>query len=84
MLFCCAFPVQFLCAGLTGVMLSVAPFDCSSATLLRRGHFHFVLIGGLLFAIFAAISYWFPKVTGRMLSERLGRWHSGCSSSGST
>jgi cytochrome c oxidase subunit 1 len=38
-------------------------------------HFHFVLIGGLLFAIFGAIYYWFPKVTGRMLSERLGRWH---------
>src|SRR3989442_6334726 len=74
MLFCCAFLFQFLCAGLTGVMLSVAPFDWQlSDSYFVVAHFHFVLIGGLLFAIFAAISYWFPKVTGRMLSERLGR-----------
>ena len=38
-------------------------------------HFHYVLIGGLLFTIFAAIYYWFPKATGKMLSETLGRWH---------
>ena len=38
-------------------------------------HFHFVLIGGLVFTIFGAIYYWFPKATGRMLSETLGRWH---------
>jgi cytochrome c oxidase subunit 1 len=38
-------------------------------------HFHFVLIGALVFTIFGAVYYWFPKVTGRMLSERLGRWH---------
>ena len=76
MLFCCAFLFQFLCAGLTGVMLSVAPFDWQlSDSYFVVAHFHFVLIGGLLFAIFAAISHWFPKVTGRMLSERLGRWH---------
>jgi len=76
MLFCCAFLFQFLCAGLTGVMLSVAPFDWQlSDSYFVVAHFHFVLIGGLLFAIFAAIYYWFPKVTGRMLSERLGRWH---------
>src|SRR6059036_3601645 len=76
MLFCCAFLFQFLCAGLTGVMLSVAPFDWQlSDSYFVVAHFHFVLIGGLLFAIFAAIYYWFPKVTGRMLSERLGRGH---------
>ena len=76
MLFCCAFLFQFLCAGLTGVMLSVAPFDWQlSDSYFVVAHFHFVLIGGLLFAIFAAIYYWFPKATGRMLSERLGRWH---------
>ena len=38
------------------------------------GHFHFVLIGGTLFGVFAGIHYWFPKMTGRMLSERLARW----------
>ena len=75
-LFCCAFLFQFLCAGLTGIMLSVAPFDWQlQDSYFVVAHFHFVLIGGLLFTIFAAIYYWFPKVTGRMLSERLGRWH---------
>ena len=38
------------------------------------GHFHWVLIGGTLFGVFAGIHYWYPKVTGRMLSERLARW----------
>jgi cytochrome c oxidase subunit I len=76
MLFCCAFLFQFLCAGLTGVMLSVAPFDWQlTDSYFVVAHFHFVLFGGLLFTIFAAVYYWFPKVTGRMLSERLGRWH---------
>jgi len=76
MLFCCAFLFQFLCAGLTGIMLSVAPFNWQlTDTYFVVAHFHFVLVGSLLFTIFAAIYYWFPKVTGRMLSERLGRWH---------
>src|SRR5215467_2179057 len=76
MLFCLAFLVQFLCAGLTGIMLSVSPFDWQlHDSYFLVAHFHFVLFGGLIFTIFAAIYYWFPKVTGRMLSERLGRWH---------
>src|SRR6266481_6956116 len=76
MLFCCAFLLQFLCAGLTGVMLSVAPFNWQlSDSYFVVAHFHFVLVGSLVFTVFAAIYYWFPKVTGRMLSERLGRWH---------
>ena len=76
MLFCCAFLFQFLCAGLTGIMLSVAPFDWQlTDSYFVVAHFHFVLIGGLFFATFGAIYYWFPKATGRMLSERLGRWH---------
>ena len=76
MLFCCAFLFQFLCAGLTGIMLSVAPFNWQlSDSYFVVAHFHFVLIGALVFTIFGAIYYWFPKVTGRMLSERLGRWH---------
>jgi cytochrome c oxidase subunit 1 len=57
-------------------MLSVAPFDWQlTDSYFVVAHFHFVLIGGLFFATFGAIYYWFPKVTGRMLSERLGRWH---------
>jgi cytochrome c oxidase subunit I len=76
MLFCSAFLFQFLCAGLTGIMLSVAPFDWQlTDSYFVVAHFHFVLIGGLVFTLFAALYYWFPKATGRMLSERLGRWH---------
>src|SRR5215813_12628646 len=76
MLFCCAFLFQFLCAGLTGVMLSVAPFDWQlSDSYFLVAHFRFVLVGGLIFTVFAALYRGFPKVTGRMLSERLGRWN---------
>ena len=76
MLFCVAFLFQFLCAGLTGIMLAVAPFDWQlSDSYFVVAHFHYVLIGGLLFTIFGAIYYWFPKATGRMLSEKLGKWH---------
>jgi cytochrome c oxidase subunit I len=76
MLFSIGFLLQFLCAGLTGVMLAIVPFDWQlTDSYFVVAHFHFVLVGGLLFTIFAAIYYWFPKVTGRMLSERLGKWH---------
>jgi cytochrome c oxidase subunit 1 len=76
MLFCLAFLFQFLCAGLTGIMMSVAPFDWQlTDSYFVVAHFHFVLVGSLIFTIFAAIYYWFPKATGRMLSDTLGRWH---------
>jgi cytochrome c oxidase subunit 1 len=76
MLWCTAFLLEFVVAGLTGVMLAVVPWDWQlSDSYFVVAHFHFVLIGGLLFNIFAAIYYWFPKVTGRMLSEKLGRLH---------
>jgi cytochrome c oxidase subunit 1 len=76
MLFCTAFLFQFLCAGLTGIMLAVAPFDWQlTDSYFVVAHFHYVLIGGLLFTIFGAIYYWFPKATGRLLDETLGRWH---------
>jgi len=76
MLFCVAFLFQFLIAGLTGIMLAVVPFDWQlSDSYFVVAHFHFVLVGSLLFTIFAAAYYWFPKATGRMLSERLGKWH---------
>jgi cytochrome c oxidase subunit 1 len=56
-------------------MLAVAPFDFQlSDTYFVVGHFHWVLIGGTLFGVFSGIHYWYPKVTGRMLSERLARW----------
>ena len=76
MIFCLGFLFQFLVAGLTGIMLAVVPFDWQlTDTYFVVAHFHYVLIGGTLFTIFAAIYYWFPKATGRMLSETLGRWH---------
>ena len=76
MLFCIGFLFQFLCAGLTGILLAVSPFDWQlSDSYFVVAHFHYVLIGGLLFTIFAAIYYWFPKATGKMLSETLGQWH---------
>jgi cytochrome c oxidase subunit 1 len=76
MLFCLAFLFQFLIAGLTGIMLASAPFDwqlCYSYFVVA--HFHYVIVGGILFALFAAFYYWYPKMTGRMLDETLGKWH---------
>ena len=76
MLFCLAFLFQFLIAGLTGIMLGAAPFDWQlSGSYFVVAHFHYVIVGGILFALFAAFYYWFPKMTGRMLSETLGKWH---------
>ncbi len=76
MMFCIAFLFQFLIAGLTGVMLSVAPFNWQlSDSYFVVAHFHYVLIGGLLFTLFAGIYYWYPKAIGRMLNHKLGLWH---------
>ncbi|NRA02015.1 MAG: cytochrome c oxidase subunit I [Myxococcales bacterium] len=76
MLFCLAFLAQFVVAGLTGVILAIAPLDWQlSDSYFVVAHFHYVIVGGLLFTIFGAIYYWFPKVTGRRLSETLGRWN---------
>ena len=76
MLFCIAFLFQFLIAGLTGIMLAAVPFDWQlSDSYFVVAHFHYVLVGGLVFTIFGAIYYWFPKATGRMLDETLGKWH---------
>src|SRR5881409_3000919 len=76
MLFCIAFLFQFLIAGLTGIMLASAPFDWQlGLSYFVVAHFHYVIVGGILFALFAAFYYWYPKITGRMLSERLGKLH---------
>jgi cytochrome c oxidase subunit I len=75
MLFAIGFLSMFLIGGLTGIMLAAAPFTYQlTQSYFVVGHFHFVLIGGTLFGVFAGIHYWYPKVTGRMLSERLARW----------
>ncbi len=76
MLFCTAFLFQFTLAGLTGIMLSIAPFDWQlHNSYFVVAHFHYVIVGGILFALFGAFYYWFPKMTGRMMSETLGKWH---------
>src|SRR5262245_66238197 len=76
MLFSIAFLFQFLIAGRTGIIQAAVPVDWQlSLSYFVVAHFHYVIVGGILFAIFAAFYYWYPKVTGRMLSERLGKIH---------
>ena len=76
MLFCIGFLFQFLIAGLTGVMLAAAPFDWQLGnSYFVVAHFHYVIVGGILFALFAAFYYWFPKMSGKMYNEKLGQWH---------
>jgi cytochrome c oxidase subunit 1 len=76
MLFCIAFLFQFLVAGLTGVTLAVAPFDWQLGnSYYVVAHFHYVIVGGILFTAFAAFYYWFPKISGRMYNEALGKLH---------
>jgi len=76
MLFCAGFLFQFLVAGLTGIMLSAAPFDWQLGnSYFVVAHFHYVIVGGILFCLFAAFYYWYPKMTGRMYNEPLGKLH---------
>src|SRR4051794_37427237 len=74
MLFILAFFFTFVIGGLTGVMLASVPLDTQEHdTYFVVAHFHYVLIGGAVFPLLGAVYYWFPKFTGRMISERLGR-----------
>src|SRR6266851_3362753 len=76
MLFCLAFLFQFLIAGLTGIMLGSAPFDWQLGnSYFVVAHFHYVIVGAILFALFGAFYYWFPKASGRMYSEPLAKLH---------
>ncbi len=73
MLFALGFMLIFLIGGITGVMVSVLPFDWQvTDSYFVVAHFHYVLNGAVVFPIFGAIYFWMPKMTGRMLSERLG------------
>jgi cytochrome c oxidase subunit 1 len=75
LLFSLGFLSQFLIAGLTGIMLAAAPMNFQlTDTYFVVAHFHWVIIGAILMGLFAAFYYWYPKATGRMMSERLGRW----------
>src|SRR4029079_4766446 len=76
MLFFIGFLFQFLIAGLTGVIQAAAPVDWQlSLSYFVVAHFHYVIVGGILFALFGAFYYWYRKVTGRLMSERLGKLH---------
>lgn len=76
MMFALGFIVMFTIGGLTGVSFAVIPIDWQlTDTYYLVAHFHYVLFGGTALAIFAGLYYWFPKMSGRMLDERLGKWH---------
>jgi cytochrome c oxidase subunit 1 len=75
LLFCVGFIGTFLIGGITGIFLAVFPVDWQlTDTYFVVAHFHYVLMGGAVFGVFAGIYYWFPKMTGRLLSEGMGRW----------
>jgi cytochrome c oxidase subunit 1 len=74
MLFALGFIVVFTIGGLSGIFLAAYPFDWQAHdTYFVVAHFHYVLMGGATFALFAALFYWWPKLFGRMLDERLGK-----------
>ena len=76
MLFCIAFLFQFLIAGLTGMMLGVAPLNWQlTDSYFVVAHFHYTLVGGFLFGMFAGFYYWYPKAVGRLLDRQFGLWH---------
>ncbi len=76
MLFAMAVVFSFMIGGITGIFLADAPTDVSlSDTYFVVAHFHYTIIGGEIFALFAAVYYWFPKITGKMYNEKLGQLH---------
>jgi len=76
MLFACGMIAFFTIGGISGVLQASVPFDWQvNQTMFIVAHLHNVLFGGTAFIAFAAVYYWFPKMTGRMLSDRLGKWH---------
>jgi len=75
-LFVLGFFALFVMGGVTGVMLASVPFDLQvHDTYFVVAHFHYVLLGGAVTPLFGVFYYWFPKLHGRMLSERMGKWH---------
>jgi cytochrome c oxidase subunit I len=76
MLFATAFLIEFVIGGLSGITLAAAPIDWQvTDTYYIVAHFHYVAFGGTAFGVLAGLYYWFPKMSGRLLSERLGRWN---------
>jgi cytochrome c oxidase subunit I+III len=75
MLYVLGFVIIFVLGGISGVMVASVPFDWQvHDTYFVVAHFHYVLIGGAVFPLLGGLHYWFPKITGRMMDERLGAW----------
>jgi cytochrome c oxidase subunit 1 len=75
MMYAVGFVAMFLIGGLSGISLAIVPIDFQvSDSYYVVAHLHYVLLGGTVFGVFAGVYYWFPKVTGRLLSEKLGQW----------
>ena len=76
MLFAVGFVGLFALGGITGIFLAAVPFDFHvHGTYFVIAHFHYVLVGGSLMGVFAGTYFWFPKMTGRLMNETLGKWH---------
>jgi cytochrome c oxidase subunit I len=76
MLFAMGFIAVFTFGGVTGIFLSAVPTDLHEhGTYFVVAHIHYVLFGGSMFGLFAGLYYWWPKITGRMMSDALGKWH---------
>ncbi|MEO7120139.1 MAG: cytochrome c oxidase subunit I [Ginsengibacter sp.] len=75
MMFAIAFLVEFTIGGLSGIAFSIVPIDWQlTDTYYVVAHLHYVFIGGTIFGLFAGLFYWFPKMTGKMLDEKTGKW----------
>jgi heme/copper-type cytochrome/quinol oxidase subunit 3 len=76
MMYATAFLIEFVIGGLSGITFAAAPIDWQMTdTYYVVAHFHYVAFGGTVFGVMAGLYYWFPKMTGRMLSEKLGKWN---------
>ena len=76
MCFCLAFVMMFMVGGLSGIFMASTPVDLFiHHTYFIVAHFHYVLFGGSLFALQAAVYFWFPKMFGRMMNEKMGMWN---------
>jgi cytochrome c oxidase subunit 1 len=76
MLFCLGMLFNFLIGGVTGVFLSDVPVNVTvHGSFFVLAHFHYTIMGGLIFALFAGFYYWFPKITGKTMNRKLSKWH---------